>query len=481
MRLGGIKMYRNPTEQMTLDNFKLPFGGKLDSKNRWVKLVDLIPWDTVEVQYAENFSKENGPTAKPARMAFGAIIIQKRLGTTDQETLDQITENPYLQYFIGLKEFQTEPPFDVSLMTYFRKRISSDSIKEINEQTIKRNDKKKDKDNDDQPPKNKGKLIMDATCAPADIKYPTDLSLLNECREKLDQIIDHQQAPRKGEKARPRTYRNKGKKDYLKTAKAKKISKKNLRKAIRKQLNYVRRNLMAVETLVKQPKTQPLTEKQQKQLEIINQCYTQQKTMYDNKTHSIENRIVSISQPHVRPIVRGKTAAPVEFGAKISMSLHNGYTRLERVSWDNFNESTDLISAVEEYKKRNGYYPECVIVDKLYRNRNNIAWCKERNIRISGPALGRPKRTIEKAIKNIEKLDSAIRNSVEGKFGEAKRCYGLNRIMTKLKETSETSIGLSFYVMNLEHMLRVLLCPILQITLKRLFLRNWGNPALDCA
>lgn len=117
----------------------------------------------------------------------------------------QITENPYLQYFIGLEKYQIEPPFDPSLMVYFRKRLDQKIMKKINKMICQSEKPREPKDKDPgdpgnssgagnfevwKPTENKGKLLLDATCAPADIRYPTDLSLLNEAREKTEKTID---------------------------------------------------------------------------------------------------------------------------------------------------------------------------------------------------------------------------------------------------------------------------------------------------
>ena len=170
--------------------------------------------------------------------------------------------------------------------------------------------------------------------------------------------------------------------------------------------------------------------------------------MIKSDTHTVDNRIVSISQPHVRPIVRGKAAARTEFGAKVAVSVINGYAFVDNISWDAYNESVDLIPAIERYKSKYGCYPEAVMVDKIYRNLDNIKYCNARGIRISGPRLGRPKKG-ETYDKKQAYIDSGIRNQVEGKFGIGKIAYGLDRVMAKLKETSETSIHLSFLAMNL--------------------------------
>ena len=82
---------------------------------------------------------------------------------------------------------------------------------------------------------------------------------------------------------------------------------------------------------------------------VVTEVYRQQQWLFDNNKQSIEDRIVSISQPHIRPIVRGKAGKKVEFGAKLSASYFEGYVFLERISWNNFNESGDLKAQVEAY------------------------------------------------------------------------------------------------------------------------------------
>lgn len=174
---------------------------------------------------------------------------------------------------------------------------------------------------------------------------------------------------------------------------------KKIRKAIGKQLRYVRRDLQIIDKLLQRSDTELLNTKQQNDLQVIRELYNQQQTMYKNKTHKIEDRIVSISQPHVRPIVRGKTNTEVEFGAKVAISVVDGYAFMEELSWDNFNEGTTLIKSIENYHQRFGCYPEAVLADKIYRNRDNLRYCKEHGIRLSGPRLGQamPKRTIRSA------------------------------------------------------------------------------------
>lgn len=303
---------------------------------------------------------------------------------------------------------------------------------------------------------NRGKLILDATCAPADIRYPTDLGLLNQARKQAEKIIDILYDGLEDKPSeKPITQRIVAKKEYLKIAKKRRVTKKQRRKAIKKQLRYINRNLGHIERLqTSGAKLEWLNDRQYKMLLVVATVYQQQLSMYENKEQRIDDRIVSLTQPHIRPIIRGKAGTPVEFGAKLSVSYHNGYVFLDRLSWDNFNESGDLKSQVKKFKLATGNYPESVHVDQIYRTKENRAWCQERGIRITGVPLGRPPKFIDKEKKKQAQLDERFRSRIEGKFGEAKRRFSLGRVMTKLSDTSQTAIAITFLVMNLSTLLR---------------------------
>ncbi len=245
----------------------------------------------------------------------------------------------------------------------------------------------------------------------------------------------------------------------MSVSKKRKPGNKKIRKGIKKQLQYLKRNLNYINELKSQTPLTELSAKQYKDLLVVSELYRQQKEMYDENKRSADGRIVSISQPHVRPIVRGKAKAAVEFGAKISVSLVDGYAFLEKLSWEAYNEANDLISHVEKYKERFGYYPESVHADGIYRNRENLKYCKERKIRLSGPPLGRPPKDGEvyKSMMKHAREDEIARIPIEGVFGTAKRRYGLSRVKMKLQETSETEINMTILLMNLEKTLKRLL------------------------
>jgi Transposase domain (DUF772) len=124
------------------EKFELPFGGKLSSDNRWVMMAQLIPWSEVEEEYAKKFTIEIGAPAKSSRMALGALIIKEKLGISDRETVEQIRENPYLQYFIGLKSYRNEAPFEASMLVHFRQRLEIDLVNKINSRMCEENGEK---------------------------------------------------------------------------------------------------------------------------------------------------------------------------------------------------------------------------------------------------------------------------------------------------------------------------------------------------
>jgi len=440
--------------QLTFSGFETPFYNQLDPSNRWVVLSGRIPWDDlVNLYNKRNPPKATGRPALNPRVLIGAVIIKHILNLDDRETVAQICENMYLQYFLGYSSYIKEPPFDASLFVGIRKRLGQDLIGEMNrkihefsmERTVKKKDKgHKDKDGPvPEEDENKGEVIYDATVCPQDIAYPTDLGLLNKARETTEEIIDGLHIKnRLGKK--PRTYRKIARRAYLKVAQNKNPSRKVIRRGIRSQLHYLKRNIKTIEKQLDGFAVFPLPYPLQRSYWIIQTLYMQQLKMFETKSHQVEDRIVSIHEPHVRPIVRGKARAKTEFGAKIHLSLVDGFSFLDTLSWDAFHEGSHLADYVEKYRERFGFYPAKVLADKLYCTRENRQWLKGKNIKLAAKPLGRPP---AKAVENH--VSPGERNPIEGKFGQAKNAYGMNRIRARLKNTSQSWIASIILVLNL--------------------------------
>lgn len=445
-------MYRSTDyeyEQLCFLDFNSTCGMQLNPDNEWVKAASRLPWQSWETLYAAIFPKKVGNVAKPCRMVLGSLILQLRLGLTDRELVNQLAENPYYQYFIGLRAFQMAPPFVPTLLVEWRKRVNLEFV-------IKANDVLCDSVPRLYYSKGRGKRrgtllatqICDATVAPQYIRYPQDTSLLNEAREKLEAMIDWFCEEYGLQK--PRTYRKKAHKEYLSFAKSKKPSAEKIRAAIKAQLSYVRRDMEYLDDYLHNGYV-PLR-KFAVNVITIHKLYDQQKYMYENRLHAVEDRIVSISQPYVRPIMRGKASKPTEFGAKLHLSIEEtGFARIENISFDAFNEGPQLIDALNAYAYRNGQYPARVLVDQIYRTRANLEFCKEHDITVSGPKLGRPaaKSKESRAQKRSEARDQRDRIEVERYFSTAKRRNGMGLINRKREDTSLSTIAMAVLVTNI--------------------------------
>jgi len=446
--------------QLVIEGFESPFSQELDKSNRWVALADRLPWDELANLYLKKCPpKSTGRPPLNPRIVMGALIIKHLCNLDDRETISQITENIYMQYFLGYPGFDSQPPFDPSLFVEIRKRMGEDLINEMNMRILRlsKADKKKPEDpsrtsgKDDN--RGNGDLLIDASVAPQDIAYPTDLNLLSEARQISERIIDRiYDKELHGKK--PRTYRRVARKEYLKVAQSKSPGHKKIRRSVGKQLRYLRRNIKSIHWLLDSHAVFPMSGQLQRHFWVIQTLFFQQWEMYSEGKRSVDDRIVSIHQPHVRPIVRGKARARTEFGAKIHLSLVNGYAFLDTISWDAFNEGRHLAEYVEKYRERFGFYPERVLADKIYCTRENRKWLQERSIKLAAKPLGRPS---AKAVE--DHVRPGQRNPIEGKFGQAKNGYGMNRIRARLRGTSQSWIATIILVLNLVNLTReALLC-----------------------
>jgi hypothetical protein len=336
-------------------------------------LAELIPWNELEDYYAAQFCKGFGAPGKPSRMALDALIIKARLNFTDVELVEQIKEKPYLQLFFGLEAFEYSVPFDPSLMVFFRKRLPESVVNDCNERIIRlglaviqstasQDDHDDDPgsgadncgDQEDSTPEatgNQGSLLIDATCTPADIRYPTDLSLLNEAREVTEKLIVAMHPP------------------------------------------VMERNLASIDALIAcGARLLAAGRHWYRKLLVVSELVRQQGIPYHSESRSIPDRIVSLVQAHIRPIVRGNSLCNVEFVAKISISVTgDGFIFLDRLSSDPYNEGEDLKAQLFAYRRRHGHYPAVVCADQIYRTRSNLAFCARHKIRLNAPQLGRPK------------------------------------------------------------------------------------------
>ena len=488
-----MKYYASHNKQLSLDLFRSSFEG-LDKSNRWVSMGDLLPWPELEREYNSRLNNlEKGAGNKPARLILGAMLIKHKLCLSDIETIELIRENPYMQYLCGLTEFTDKPIFDPSLFVTIRKRISEEELNEMTtrlllEQKRKQEEKRGETGNnegnnnqespssvvqdsddveytDSKGQLHKGVLKIDATCADAEVRYPVDVDLVHDGCKAIDGIISKVCASLgiSGIK----TCYNDARRFYLELVKRKKKGGKLVRSVMSAMLDYLHIDLRRItELLVNHDcrKEDCLQPHDVRLLTAIYEMYGQQRKMFEDKTHVCANRMVSIYQPHVRPIIRGKAKAKTEFGAKIGASLYEGYTFIDHHSWDAYNESSDLSLHINKFKERFGYLPATILADKIYMNKENRKLLKKLEIKTYCKPLGRPPKN-PPSPDILAKMAKAVgeRNEVECSFGTGKRIYRANNIRAKLPETARCWTGMCYFVKNVMKFLRELCHALFEI------------------
>lgn len=473
-----------PASERTLALFRTPFEQSLDPNNRWVRMASVVPWDEMAKVFFAHMSADHGRASVDLRVVLGALLVKHVEGLSDEDTIQYIQENIYAQYFVGLPSFQTQPVFSPTLFVEIRKRLGKAGANALNDVILrqaselgaikhrakprsKSGNKKNDPPASGNPPagepgpkeepaksppsRNKGTLQLDATVAPQHIGYPTDTRLLHEARQVSERLIDELYQPTDYWASKPRTYRRKARRQYLDFAKKKRHSRKDIRKAKKRQLAYLRRNIKHLHRMLDEleaaGRSCPWRHGHWRQFWVVQELYRQQRLMYRDGRRRVDDRLVSVAQPYVRPIQRGKAGSATEFGAKINVSQTEGFARVDRMDFNNFNEGGGLIEQVEAYKRLYGYYPEVVLADRIYLTRANRNYIKAKEIRHCGLPLGR-KPQLSKHEKEKRRREQNKRAHIEGKFGQAKSKYGLDDIPTRRQDTSYAYIGLIFLALN---------------------------------
>lgn len=479
--------------QMTFDEMKGSLE-RLPKTNRWVQLGDTLPWAEYEKVYNKRLRNDHvGAGNRPGRMVIAALIIKHKLNLSDEETILTIQENPYMQYMCGLTEYSDQPIFDPSLFTTIRKRITIEDINALTLELAKKARQIKEKEDKKDSGNDKGgnsvaadktqptDVKADATCADAEVRYPTDIDLVEDGSKYIDRMIDKVCGIKKIRKPAG-VERNRIRAIYLNVIKRKHKGSKLIKDALSRMLPLLYRDILTLLNLigVDDETYGRFNCTQKRTIQAVIDMYHQQEAMLREGKHTCENRIVSIHQPHVRPIVRGKAKAKVEFGAKIGVSIVSGYSFIDHHSWDAYNEASDLTVHIEKYKDRFGCEPERFFGDRIYLNRENRKILKEKGIQIMGRPLGRPPKNPTDEQLERERIGFSLRNEAEAQFGTGKRTYRANNIRARLPETAQCWTAMCYFVRNLAKFMREL-CLVLIVIWSRIrhFALKFTNPSAD--
>jgi IS5 family transposase len=438
-------VYR-PKDRVTEPLFQelFPFGGRLDKNNRWLRISQLIPWDQLENFYSQYFS-DIGRPAHDARLVLGMILLKHLTVTSDEEIVQLVRESPYMQAFCGLDSFTTGNLIDSSTLTNVRKRLGDAGFLELEKKTYKILIDRK-------IIKAKG-LLIDATVFPENVRYPTDAGLLNEARKWL---VDSIKSIGGVIKLKFRTYCRTAQKEYLDFSKKKGKTKKAVKRINKSMLQFVRRNIKQLDDILRQFHDRGLVIGSDilDRLTTIKTVYEQQFFMYSEGVKRVVDRIVSLHKPQVRPIKRGKAGKDVEFGSKSSVSHVGGFSFLDHLSTDNFNETNDVADQLDLYKERFGKSPPYAVGDRAYGTVKNRKILQEEGIRDAFEPRGRKvKHGYSDRWRQRKRRE---RNQIEGAFGNVKNHYGLNKIKYSIAGGDEIWVRLGLMAANLKKAVKMI-------------------------
>jgi IS5 family transposase len=427
-----------------------PFGGQLDSDNRWLKIESLITWEEIESKYSKYFS-DIGRPASDCRLVIGLLLLKHMTGLSDDGIVALVTENPYMQVFCGFDQFVTKAKtkkkliIDPSTLSNARKRLGKTYFAELEGEAERILVERK-------IIKGRG-MMLDATVFPEYIRYPTDTGLLNEARE-----WTVRQIKRLGRElgTTVRTHCRSARKAYLNFSKKRTKSRKLIRKATKSLLQYLRRNVKQMQVLVDEAGRQGIMigKNVLGRFDVVRTVIDQQYEMYRRKMIRIEDRIVSLHRPWTRPIVRGKSGDKrVEFGPKASLSYVDGFVFLDHMSSDNFAEADRVNAQIEHYESLFGHKPPYVTADKIYGNHENRKLLANHEIRSAFEPLGRKAR-LQNPSDRWRKQKQRERNRIEGSFGHVKNHFDLDKIKYYIEDGPEIWVRLGLVGMNLQTALK---------------------------
>jgi hypothetical protein len=436
-------MYRCQ-DRKTLDLFPRvePFGGLLDPQNRWLQMAPLLPWDEYEREYLKLFQQGKGRPGKDVRIAVGSLIIKHIEGFRDEEVAEHLQENVYMQYFCGVQVYEPKGLLERSSLSRIRRRIGVERLQRFESYLVAELVKRK-------IVQAKG-LLVDATVTPVDVTYPNDVGLLEKGRRYLVSVLKDL-GPAVGQKYR--TYCRVAREPYPSFSKKRRKTKREVRQALKSVLQHVRRNVGQVREVVRIAKShgRVVGSEMQSKLKVIEEILAQQWELYRQKSHRIKGRIVSLCQPHIRPQVRGKSGADVEFGPKVSWGYVDGFCFADVFSFDAFNESEHLPDQIRLFQKRFGRLPEYVGADAIYGTRADRKFLKEQGIKAGLRPLGRePAEEQDRLPRRWRKKIANQRGILmEGIIGHGKRHLGLDLILARGKDMEQMWVQLSLMAMNL--------------------------------
>lgn len=404
------------------------------------ELYQAIPFEALAAKIPSPKHSVTGKGRKPwfnVKGAIGLMILKHYLGISDELLIQRINTDWSMQLFCGVNLKAHEQISDTNLPSSWRSYIGHHLDIKVLQESLAEYWK---------PYMQQTNIGMqDATCYESRITYPTDIKLIWQCCNEVHLII--QQIRKENKLRKSRSNYSKHKKLYLGFQKKRKKPRRQEKKLRKKLLKFLRRLLEGLSDLQKKYSI-TLSVKKQRRLKTINKVYEQQHTMAYGDNNKIEDRIVSLSKPYIRPIVRGKEVKSVEFGAKVNKIQIDGISFIEHFSYDAFNEGTRLQEGIHLQRKLFG---KCThhSADAIYATNANRKYCTSSHITTNFVPKGKQKpEHIEQASTMRNALNKERSTRLEGSFGNEKNHYLLQKVNARNEYTEKCWIFFGILTAN---------------------------------
>lgn len=399
------------------------------------KIHESIPWDQLSECLPEENKGPGAPRWFSSEGMFALMFLKSYLNISDEKLIERFNTDWSLQLFCGKLLTDDQRIKDKAIVSRIRTYIA-DYADWQQIQGILINHWKRDMGN-------LHVLLMDATCYESYIRFPTDVKLLWEsCQWVFEKKIFrfckllNMRRPRSkytDQKYKQRNYDRKRRKTYKEGKKRKKA----LLYLLEKGLNQLQ------ELLNEYPQLQ-LTEYDRGYLRTIKKVLEQQQFLMTHPAKELNDRIVSLSKPYVRPIIRGKETKRVEFGMKVHMLQVDGICMIDKMDFNAFNEGTRLKISSLKHRMTFGSLHQ-LGADQIYATNKNRTYLTNKKVFTCFPKKGPKKDT--PAEKKLKGLIANQRSTVmEGSFGTHKTAYGLDKI--KATGTKREIVWVFFGIMT---------------------------------
>jgi transposase, IS5 family len=393
-----------------------------------------IPFKALAAKIPLPAYEKSGRGRKPFLKVEGGIalmILKHYLGLSDELLIERLNTDWCMQYFCGL-QLGVRKIKDKNLVSWWRAYLGHHlQIAELQSVLI---------ENWKPYMEQTHVTLMDATCYESHLRYPTAVKLLGEGIIKVYGIIQQKRNRLKLRSSRSNYARHR--QLYMLYQRCRKKTKRKEKKLRKQLLRYLLRLMQGLDDLQNRHQFN-CSNKEKKVLAAIQTVYEQQHELLYGNSEKITHRIVSISKPWIRPIIRGKEIKPVEFGAKVHKVQVSGISFIEHLSYEAFNEGTRLKQTVAFHQKHFGKLSQ-LGADAIYATNENRRYCSKLGIATSFVAKGNDGKLSHQK-QAMRSALSAVRGTVlEGSFGNEKNHYLLNKVKAK---TQPTEIAWIFFGM----------------------------------